>query len=90
MTTFMTTFDELIGRAAEHSEREAGLPGRADPAPCKGCAQAVVRQSVDWHGACGVPGIPMRACITARSERREVLEYLRELRDTLMEGGSKW
>jgi len=25
--------------------------------PCKGCAQAVVRQGVDWHGACGVPVI---------------------------------
>ena len=49
----MTTFDELVARSAEHSEREAGLPGRADPVPCKGCAQAVVRQSVDWHGACG-------------------------------------
>ena len=60
MTTFMTTFDELIGRAAEHSEREAGLPGRADPVdrvPCAGCARAVVRQGVDWHGACGVPVI---------------------------------
>lgn len=50
-------FDELIARSAEHSEREAGLPGRADPAPYKGCAQAVVRQSVGWHGACGTPVI---------------------------------
>jgi hypothetical protein len=55
MTTFMTTFDELIARSAEHSDREAGLPGRADPVPCERCAHAVVRQSVDWHGACGVP-----------------------------------
>jgi len=30
----MTTFDELVARSAEHSEREAGLPGRADPGAC--------------------------------------------------------
>ena len=27
----MTTFDELISRSEEHSDREAGLPGRPDP-----------------------------------------------------------
>ena len=48
-------FDELIARSAEHSEREAGLPGRADPAPCKGCARAVARWSMTWRGACGTP-----------------------------------
>jgi len=35
----MTTFDELISRSEEHSDREAGLPGRPDPVdrvPCAG------------------------------------------------------
>ena len=42
----MTTFDDLIARSKEHSDREAGLPGRPDP---------VARWSITWRGACGVP-----------------------------------
>jgi len=56
----MTTFDDLIARSKEHSDREAGLPGRPDPVdrvPCAGCARAVARWSTTWHGACGTPVI---------------------------------
>ncbi len=53
----MTTFDDLIARSKEHSDREAGLPGRPDPVDRVPCGTPVVR-----YGCTGDPGAcPYRA-----------------------------